>query len=217
MHPYQLNPEFEIYLPVSYDEITVGQFEMIRSLKPSDKESKLISIITGISEPIIEEWDIEQADEIMEVLSFLSTDKIDISNYPMPNEIEIGGKVINPNVNVRVATIDQRWSFERRLWPSLVANGGVIDTNLSEAIAIYLQPQITGEKFNDDNLDPTIEMVKKLPVLKAYPIAYFFTNACVRSLNKRKKCLENRLSQMLKEQQALKESHRSESLIPSTL
>lgn len=214
MHPYQLNPEFEIHLPTSYDEITVGQFEMIRSLKPTDKESKLISIVTGISESIIEEWDIEQADEIMDVLSFLS-DKIDISQYTIPDEIEINGKIINPKVNVRVASIDQRWSFERRLWPELVKNQGVIDANLSVALAIYLQPLITGEKFNDDSLDPTIEMVKKLPVLKAYPIAYFFTNACVRSLNKRKKCLANRLSQMLKEQQALKESLRSEYLTQS--
>lgn len=214
MHPYQLNPEFEIHLPTSYDEITVGQFEMIRAIKPEDKESRLISIVTGISESIIEEWDIEQADEIIEVLSFLS-DKIDIAMYPIPDEIEINGKSINPKVNVRVASIDQRWSFERRLWPELVKNHGVIDANLSVALAIYLQPLITGEKFNDDSLDPTIEMVKKLPVLKAYPIAYFFTNACVRSLNKRKKCLENRLSQMLKEQQALKESLRSESLTQS--
>ena len=211
MHTYIVDETLSIDLPASWEEITVGQFEELSKLKLNDPESKLLSIVTGLGEEVFHELDPDQVDEMIDVVSFVRDEKVSASNYEVPEQIELDGKVITTKIEPKTANFMQRHAFERRLWPELKENKGVINTGLSVALAIYLQPQITGKKFDDDSLDSTIQAVKKIPVLKGFPVAYFFTNACTRSLNKREKCLTNRLLQKVNEQQASTESQALES------
>lgn len=211
MHQLITSKLVEINIPMKWEEVTASQFIRIKRLKPEQNEIDLIQAVTGMERNILKHLTLDEVDNLVDVLSFISDQTIDPKNYPMPKELVIDGKTISMPINISKEEWIQRVYFEMAVIPEANKNDGVITESICHAVAVYVQPKLTGKAFDDESLAPIIEMVGNLPVVQVYPIAYFFLSECNSWLLRRKNGSKAKALQRSKKEPALVESKVSES------
>lgn len=164
--------------PVGWHEVTLDQFNVIKDLdKEPDmamKICKTLEMLTGVA---AREWFEMKASEvdsegILQLIAWMQ-EPIDWEEIPPPAEVEIDGvKYVVPQ-KLEMETYGQMLMFDSRVLPEVTKTGSLVNV-LKPALAIYLQPVITGKKFDADQLSETEATVGRMSIYDALPLANFF-------------------------------------------
>lgn len=179
----------KVAFPASWAEVTVDQFFKIRSIDPGKEQAQVIcevlDILTGI--PASTWYDMEanqvSTDTILGLIEFIK-EPIQWEGLEVPKEVVLNGKTCKVPKDLELKTYGQAVLFESKVLPVVLDKGELTDV-LKTALAIYLQPIYTGEKFDGEKLEEMEEVVGALPIYTAFPVANFFFRKYLRSLVKK--------------------------------
>jgi hypothetical protein len=179
----------KVAFPASWAEVTVNQFFNIRSIDPKKEQAQVIfevlDILTGI--PASTWYDMEanqvSTDTILGLIEFIK-EPIEWEGLEVPKEVVLNGKTCKVPKDLELKTYGQAVLFESKILPVVLDKGELTDV-LKTALAIYLQPIYTGEKFDGEKLEEMEEVVGALPIYTAFPVANFFFRKYLRSLVKK--------------------------------
>ncbi len=171
--------------PSNWGDLTLGQLMQVQKIDPKKKKSKLklFSIITGLTEAELDaSTDLEYWKQVENILAFMY-EAPDFKIFPVPNKVLIQEQEYKVPVDLKLETFGQKIALEE-LYRSHQTDEGA-DVNLidlmPEALAIYFYPMLTGEKFDDEQVDQYTELMKEIPVKHALPVAGFFLSSCTLS------------------------------------
>ena len=179
----------KVSFPASWAEVTVDQFYRIRSIDPKKEQAlvicEVLEILTGI--PAATWYDMEAREDdtntILGLIEFIK-DPIEWEGLEVPKEVTLGGKLCKVPKDLSLKTYGQAVLFESKVLPVVLEKGELTDV-LKTALAIYLQPIYTGEKFDGEKLEDMEEVVGAMPIYTAFPVANFFFRKYLRSLLKK--------------------------------
>lgn len=192
---FQLDTE-RFTLPSGWHEVTVDQFLRLRKAGQSLSQVEMLSIFSGLP---VETWMRVPLTEInFDLLNAALSwchEPLELESLVCPKYISVGDvKLLTGSLNVaikaghmvrvpkdlRIETYGQKVMFDLMVLPELEKSGDVVDC-IDSALAIYLQPAISGKPFDSDNLDPYIEAIRKCKIVEAYPVAAFFLRKLILS------------------------------------
>lgn len=175
--------------PESWHEITVAQLIALRAMEQNAPLAKQIcealAILSGTK---ANEWfdmdaDTDTHDTIFDLLAW-TKQEIDWQKLPVPKVLTIGDRAIDIPQDLTLKTYGQVTVFESLVFPTVEKTGDLTDA-IPVALAIYLQPLITGSKFDADKLGDTIADINKLRACEAFPVANFFLKKYLQSMLKK--------------------------------
>lgn len=178
--------EFTFELPSKWADLTLKQFYALR-----DSDGKAItaaSILSGI--PVSEfakSDDVFILEKIYPFLTFLD-DKFDLENYFIPDFITIDGVKYPKPKELGVNTAGQKWHLED-------AYREIVEKDKSEvdiyplALAIYMQPIVTGKQYDADLVDELVPKIMDCKLIEAWPLASFFLTSYAKQLNLKERTL----------------------------
>ena len=168
-----------ISVPESWDDITCGQWLNIEKVKD---RSDVVAIFSALCDVPYNDLFLADLDEVMpmiERVSFIS-DTPDFLKIEAPKTVFISGKNIDVPQDIRLKTLGQFQTFQSKVLPHVLVykDGGIsCDFKVMDvAVAIYMQPLITGKKFDAETLEETIKEVRSMPMLECFALANFFLN-----------------------------------------
>lgn len=194
--------------PQSWSEVTVSQFLAIRSM-PEHSEPyfvlcKALEIFSGI--PAKEWFDMPAEaidnEEVYDLIGF-TREKIDFSALKMKDTVTIAGVEHKVPRDLTLQTYGQVTVFESKVIPIAQSTGDFVDA-IPTALAIFLQPLITGKKFDADKLSETENMIGEMLLFDAFPVAAFFLRKYVASLR-----MKNEPSHILQHSKKRKQGSKS--------
>lgn len=176
--------DFDFYLPAKGGDLTLNQFLKISKSKGTWQEAA--SILSGVP---LEAWykseDLELFEKIEPYLEFL-TDLEDLPNYFVPDFITIKGQLYKAPGGIGINTAGQKWHLEDCL--KKAGEEGKQDIEVyAEAIAIYMQPIVTGLPYDSDLVEKLIPDILECRLSEVFPLAGFFLSNYLRYLNGRKR------------------------------
>lgn len=197
---------FEFELPARWSELTLNQFY---KLKESD--GSCLSVISILSNVPVQAWqgcpDIDIREKIDPYLQFLE-DSFDLENYFVPDFITVSGKRYPKPSGIGVNCAGQKWHLED-VWKEADKNGKSDVDCYAQALAIYMQPVVSGKPYDADLVEKLIPEILECKLEEAWPLASFFLDSYVKSLSKKERLF--RISQSQKRyEQELKDSKSSE-------
>lgn len=167
--------------PVGWHETTLKQ--VIDYGKQTNEFSfcERMEVFTGISRKLWNDLEINQANVAwFNTMVQWTRSMPDWTSYPVPEKVTINGKEIHINKRMELKVIGQLQKWAERCGSKLIpikeADGiKAIPFDIwADAIAIFLQPEYTGKKFDPDTLDEMLPHVMKLPAIEAMPLGNFF-------------------------------------------
>ncbi len=177
MNDFTIN-EIKVSLPSGWDGVTVDQFLKLKeaALKPDILVQ--LSILSNTDKQLWFDSDIETIyfETILDSIAWAVTTP-DIDNFIMPPVYQLGEKIIVIPKDLTLKTLGQKITFEQMILSKavMVYDKPACDINvICEAVAIYLQPLYTGEKFDPEKLDEVVSLVRHTLFCDVYAIASFF-------------------------------------------
>ncbi|WP_018622090.1 hypothetical protein [Spirosoma luteum] len=176
-------------LPSSLDELTFGQSQALSTAEPADLRQILL-ILSALPESEFRTQTatlrrIEIADLINTHLSFIF-DLADAADYPLPERVTIGGKVIAiPQKLGTSATVAQWWDLETKLDElKLPETGAPLHQIAPLLLSIFLCPAIQSEPYADiEQAYAVLPLIDSIPCTQALPIAAFFLSSYERPVS----------------------------------
>lgn len=156
--------ELTFSLPSNWKEITLGQFLAIRNLLKDGGAPDIftqLSILSSVEREFFfhSEMPEERFEEFISAIAWMG-EAPDYSTFTKPELYEIGNKALVIPDDLTLKTLGQKYAFETKVLPVsvVVEETPMCDIDVMDmAVAIYLQPLYTGEKFNLETIDETIE------------------------------------------------------------
>jgi hypothetical protein len=165
-------------IPSGYHELTLGQFVELSTLTDLQDVCLILQALTGVS---AQDWNDAELNALN--IALLNNaliwlhEKAGFDKWPVPDNITINGKACEVPKRIEIKTLGQKAAFDRYITNEVSVDGGqtiLTPRHMVKAIAIYMQPEYTGQKFNPDELDKMEGYVKGLSVMEAVPLATFF-------------------------------------------
>lgn len=165
-------------IPLGYHELTLGQYVDLSTLTDFQDVCLILQVLTGVT---AQEWN--DADLNTLNIAILNDSLMWLHNkpgfdkWPVPDKITLNGKECEVPKRLEIKTLGQKAAFDRYITHeiSIEAGQGILTPrHMVKAIAIYMQPEYTGQKFNPDELNKMEGFVKELSVMESVPIATFF-------------------------------------------
>jgi len=178
MVPFKIgNVAFE--LPASYGELTFRQFYALQ--KSDGNNLNEFAILSGLEKSFLEQCeDLELDYRVAQCLSFFQ-DKFDCNEYLVPDYITISGKRYKTPGGIGINTFGQKLALVQAITEAEKAGGNEIDC-YPFVIALYMQPVVTGQKYNADLVEKLIPEVMECKLAEAWPLAGFFLSNYARYL-----------------------------------
>jgi len=179
MVPFKIgNVSFE--LPASYGELTLRQFYSLQ--KSGNDKLVQLSILSGLDKSFLEQCeDLELDYRVAQCLSFFE-DKFNCNEYLVPDYITISGKRYKTPGGIGINAFGQKLALVQAITEAEKVGGNEIDC-YPFVIALYMQPLVTGQKYNADLVEKLIPEVMDCKLAEAWPLAGFFLSNYVRYLN----------------------------------
>jgi len=192
-------------VPSGYEDLTLGQYIAISKFD-GHGILNLVQDLTGLSQEVIDQTTEDEAmRKIVHLLqwatiapTFLDKEKDDYEPLPVPDKLTFDKEEYEVPQEIELKTFGQKISVQLHL--SMAQKK---ETTIAECmpliIAIYMQPIVTGEPYQEDKAKKLLPAINKMNLLDAYAVADFFLRSSTQLLNeKSSNCLTGRtvISQM---------------------
>jgi hypothetical protein len=157
--------------PTSYDELTAGTLQRIFKEWDLEKELherdffKLFTILTNSSFVSVDQSQ-ENETAIWELTRWVIEQPILLTD--LPDSLFIHGKKVEIPRRVGHLSIGQNIILKQ-----LIENSRTLEENICIATAIYLQPFVTGTKFDYKEAKKLNVLIEQMPAKDIYPIGFF--------------------------------------------
>lgn len=179
---------YKFRLKSSWDELTISDIQKINNIKPKKPYFGMVQslcILSGLSERF---WrNIIRNDHAFGQLLMMQSEFLlkqpDVNKLPLPECINIAGKFYKvPDEEYFLSALKggQKLSYDFEILPDLRRTGDAMP-KMTEMLAIVFYEQITGEKYNPDNLNTVVETCRKSIFVEAYPVCGFFLRRWISS------------------------------------
>ena len=176
-------------LPVSWEQVTVGQYLNIQAIEGQHYNQKLKALIleavSGIPYETICKCSLSQIENMNSVLQFIQSPP-EFKEWKLPDTYKLNGKDVEIPKDLKTESLGQRIAFEQIIFPAITATGDIV-TVMDKAVAIYIQPTFTGTPFDEKEYAKVIPLVRESLLIEAHPIASFFFREFKASLKQNQK------------------------------
>jgi hypothetical protein len=183
MIPFKLGST-QLNIPSSWDEITTEQVVEFKHMKNKMDLCEILAILTGVDYKLIAAAEVSQLalNQISLAVKWFRN-KIDFLSLEMPTFLEFGETKIKVKQDLGTKVMAQVSQMNQQVYPLInfkkqQDESYAIESAEPEAVALTLaivfQPMYTGKPFNPETLDEFLEVCKKVPATKAFPVANFF-------------------------------------------
>lgn len=170
-------------VPQSYNELTLRQLIALNKWDKKDIVA-MISILCNVDYDVLFNSrcaDIDQ--QIFPLLSWANQTH-DFKHLILPKQITIGEKKYDVPNDISVKTLGQKISLQ--LYLARAYEEGLSNVEcIPFALAIYFQPEVTGEKFDEDKAKQLIPIMEQCKMMEAYPVGDFFLRQFIKSLTRK--------------------------------
>lgn len=155
--------------PVTWAETSTDIFQNIFSTK-LENQVEVFSILTGTNYTSVLEDDDEDLDTTLyQVTAFVFNEPQDFRERPVPAAVKLAGKTVMIPRNLSALTVGQNLHIRQAM-----ATAPNLESLISLACAIYLQPLVDGGKFDYARAKELEQEILKLPIYTTFPIGFFF-------------------------------------------
>jgi len=158
--------------PTSWNEVTVDQFFRLRDWDQKDF-IKMLSILSGASYETIFKCKDEDIDvKLLPLMDWLKkplTEK-DVERFKV---MTFDGKQYKIPRDIGQGSFGQKLSLQNRLIEIMEKTGNTINC-LPFAVAVYMQPIVTGKEFSTEAADAFVDEVMKTSISEAWSCGNFF-------------------------------------------
>jgi hypothetical protein len=183
MIPFNLGT-YKFELPQDYGELTLRQFYAIRKSKGDLLD--LFSILSGLDRSIWEQTkDLDIDAKIAPALEWMN-DKFNPDLFIKPAKLRIKGEYYDVPKDIRLKTFGQKLALQNET-ERISKEGGTDVDVFPYALALYFQPICFNNKYDAAQVDELLPLIMDCKIEEAYPIASFFLNNYLRSLQSRKR------------------------------
>lgn len=160
----------QIEVPSSWSEAKLKVFQnFYRECKEGDDTVKIFAAITSTQYSAVYESTSEVLESaIYQAVAFVLNEPQTFRKAPMPNAVKIAGKTVKIPRQLARLTVGQNFHMRAAL-----ATAKNLESVLSIAIAIYLQPLIDQGKFDYGRAREIEKEVLEMNIYDAYPVGFF--------------------------------------------
>lgn len=168
--------ERQVRCPVGWQEVDLDTFQRLyREGRKDDNDIKTFSILTATSYDAL--WN-EQSElleaEIYRAVAFVANQEQDFRRKPGTNEIiRIDGKKVAYPTKLDKLTVGQNFMIRGRL-AKAEKDKHPLETLISYATAVYLQPIVDGGSFNHDRALEIERDLLSRNIYEVFPIGFFW-------------------------------------------
>lgn len=170
-------------IPGSWDEVTVGQFLRLMENREeaAGNPALVLSILSGIDYALLLNADPKQIEgNVLSRLTFLGKD-VGLEKFMRPKTVNVGGKVYNVPTDLKAETWGQKITAQMLINQAATDNAPLISI-AADLVAVYLQPEIDGPKFDDKKTKQVAQLILQTGRLcEIWPVAAFFLKLSKRS------------------------------------
>lgn len=172
--------EFDFYMPSSYGELTLQQFYDLKKCK--DDGVEIFTILSGIDRSKFElSKDLNIDIKINGYLDFLTKPFSD-ELFFVPDFITFSGKKYSVPKPLDQNTYGQKIALQNYIVDIEKGGGSEIDA-YAFALALYLQPTITGKHYDIEEVERLVPEMLQCKLQEAWPLAGFFLSNFEKLLN----------------------------------
>jgi hypothetical protein len=183
MVPFNLG-SYKFDLPQDYGELTLKQFYAIR--KSNGDLLDLFSILSGLDRSIWEEAkDLDIDAKLSPYLEWMN-EKFNPDLYIKPVKLRVNGEYYDVPKDIKLKTFGQKLALQNEV--ERVGKDGGTDVDVFPfALSLYFQPTYFNNKYDAAQVDELLPLIMECKIEEAYPIASFFLNNYLKSLQSRKR------------------------------
>lgn len=183
----QERTERTIQMPCLWEELSLKQFMYIMTEKELNAV-KLLACLSGHSEEYLLNVPASQISVAADYAFFMS-EKVDFSNWKLPEEVTIDGVTCKVPKDIRTETFGQKIYMHEEMNRVIKEEKQNIDA-MPYAIATYFYTALTGDKsYTHEKVMSIIPRVMNMKAIEAVPVANFFLTNCFRSVPRKKRTL----------------------------
>lgn len=180
MIPYQINDKETALAPSCWPEVKTGIYQrLVREVKKDDNPVKLFAILTGTEYQ--EVWDNAREDldaAIYQAVAFIANDPQDFKKAPRPQTFRLAGATVMVPEHIQKLTVGQNFEL-RDMLTEADKNKHSIETLLSRAVAVYLQPLVDGGPFNPKRIPELNAEIEQMPIADVWPLGFFLLHRLI--------------------------------------
>lgn len=156
--------------PICWQEVDVRTFQAImRDFAEGDNQVKLLSILTDTTYGRIYEAESEDLDAaVYQATAFVFNEPQTFRKVTMPATFTVGGKSVTIPTKLNRLTIGQNFTIR-----AAMAKAANLESLISLATAVYLQPLVDESKFDLDRAKELEVAILKMNVFEVFPIGFF--------------------------------------------
>lgn len=163
---------FEFSLPSCYGDLTLSQFFKLKNLQ-SNKLIDILPILSGLDKAIWEQFaDIDIDEKIAPCLEFLQGE-FDCHLYLVPDYITISDKQYPKPKSLALNTFGQKLALQTAIADAEKQGKDSLEI-YPYALALYMQPIVTGKPYDSDMVDDLVPAVMQCKLSEAWPLCSFF-------------------------------------------
>lgn len=188
--PYKIGTQ-EVQVAASARELTVDQLIKLDELKDKSDICAILAILSNTEKQLWFDIDLSLVDmERLDAATAWIGDDLGgalLSDMPAPDKVVIAEREVVVPKNLEIKTLGQSMMFKQLVYPHVIVDDdkikGLKPVGVAMALAIYLQPEFTKEKFDGDSIELMVEACKELKAVEAVPLAAFFLKKFLNSEN----------------------------------
>ena len=167
----------EYDIATTWEQVSLRQFNDMMQYPKADS-ARLLSILTGIDYHTLINYDLTQFDmKILDHLEFLKTEPNLFVKWEH-RKVKVGDRFVESPKDIEVKTWYQRSMLKQAVDKHSKLTGEIKNKDfpslVCEALTIYLQPMLVGDKVDSEYYDQVREMVWQMNVEDCYQMAGFF-------------------------------------------
>ncbi len=158
-----------VQLPTQWNELTFGQLRALAKAPPT--ELGMLCALSGFPQEL---WSAARAQGLMEQIEPLLArfaEPFEWNKLPRPATLSLNGATLVPPSDLEQETFGQRLAIGRLLREGI---GQQALEPMALALAIYLEPLVSGQPYEESRALAFLSEVDKLNAAEAYPWGAFF-------------------------------------------
>lgn len=161
-------------MPTKWEDVTFRQFEQLIKWQEGERNIiQLLSIMTGINVDVLEQTNVVDIDDkLCPFLEFIN-EPFKEKQFEKKDTINFKGKEYQVPKDLTLHSLNQKITLQTAMIDCINRTQATIEV-MPFAVAVYLQPIISGEKFNSDKAKQLEDELRDCKLSEIYGIASFF-------------------------------------------
>ena len=158
-------------LPTNWTEITIATYQRMVTVQDGDLSPlRILAALSGADYQALADSKADLAMHTREALTFWAAEVPNFLKLPLRDKYSFRGKFYDRPKNIELERMGQKIMLQQKMQEAKDVN-----QCLAFAIALYMQPILDDDKFDEKRIPELEQEVLAMKVLDLYPLALFFS------------------------------------------